>query len=256
LTVTSFHSTERFDAVDALRGLAMVWMTAFHFCFDLNQFGYWKQNFYHDPLWTWQRTLIVSLFLFCAGIGQAIALAQAQSWPRFWRRWVQVLLCALLVSLGSWWMYPQSFIYFGVLHGIALMLIIVRLTARWGNWLWLLGGVAIVAKFVAAYALDTTAMAGLADALNAPALNWLGLITRKPITEDYVPLLPWLGVMWWGVAAGRRWSGRALLHWSGKLPAGLIKPLATLGRWSLSYYMLHQPVMIGALMAVAWLLQR
>ena len=234
----------------------MVWMTAFHFCFDLNQFGYWKQNFYYDPLWTWQRTLIVSLFLFCAGIGQAIALAQAQSWPRFWRRWVQVLLCALLVSLGSWWMYPQSFIYFGVLHGIALMLIIVRLTARWGNWLWLLGGVAIVAKFVAAYALDTTAMAGLADVLNAPALNWLGLITRKPITEDYVPLLPWLGVMWWGVAAGRRWSGRALLHWSGKLPAGLIKPLATLGRWSLSYYMLHQPVMIGALMAVAWLLQR
>ena len=202
MTVTSFHSTGRFDAVDALRGLAIVWMTAFHFCFDLNQFGYWKQNFYYDPLWTWQRTLIVSLFLFCAGIGQAIAVAQAQSWPRFWRRWVQVLLCALLVSLGSWWMYPQSFIYFGVLHGIALMLIIVRLTARWGNWLWLLGGVAIVAKFVAAYALDITAMAGLADALNTPALNWLGLITRKPITEDYVPLLPWLGVMWWGVAAG------------------------------------------------------
>jgi uncharacterized membrane protein len=34
------------------------------------------------------------------------------------------------------------------------------------------------------------------------ALNWLGLIGYKPITEDYVPLLPWLGVMWWGMAAG------------------------------------------------------
>jgi peptidoglycan/LPS O-acetylase OafA/YrhL len=29
--------------------------------------------------------------------------------------------------------------------------------------------------------------------------------------------------------------------------------LALLGRWSLSYYMLHQPVMMGALMALAWL---
>lgn len=255
MTVTSFHGTDRFDIVDALRGLAMLWMTAFHFCFDLNQFGYWKQNFYADPFWTWQRTLIVSLFVFCAGVGQAIALAQAQSWPRFWRRWVQVLLCALLVSVGSWWMYPQSFIYFGVLHGIALMLIIVRLTAHWASWLWLLGGVAIAAKFMAAYALDTVAMAGFAEALNSPALNWLGLITRKPITEDYVPLLPWLGVMWWGVAAGVWLSSHGANCLSWRLPAGF-KPLATLGRWSLSYYMLHQPVMIGALMVVAWLLAR
>ena len=31
---------------------------------------------------------------------------------------------------------------------------------------------------------------------------------------------------------------------------------AVLGRWSLSYYMLHQPVMIGGLMAVGWMLGR
>ena len=171
----SSPDTPRFDAVDALRGLAMLWMTAFHFCFDLNQFGYLQQNFYRDPFWTWQRTLIVSLFLFCAGMGQAVAVAQGQSWPRFWRRWAQIVACAVLVTAGSWWMYPQSFIYFGVLHGIALMLIIVRLTARWGGWLWWLGGVAIALKFIAAYAMTTVATAQLADILNSPALNWLGL---------------------------------------------------------------------------------
>ncbi len=244
----------RFDMVDALRGLAMLWMTVFHFFFDLNHFGYWRQDFYSDPFWTWQRTLILSLFLFCAGLGQAIAVAQGQSWPRFWRRWAQVFGAALLVTAGSWLMYPQSFIYFGVLHGIALMLIIARLTTRWGGWLWWLGGVSIAIKFIAGYALQTGPFALYADMFNAPQLNWLGLITRKPITEDYVPLLPWLGVMWWGVATGTWLSrhGGGGLAWP--LPA-VLKPLARIGRWSLSYYLLHQPLMIGALMAVGWLVQ-
>lgn len=244
-------ASPRFEAVDALRGLAMVWMTAFHFCFDLNQFGYLRQDFYRDPVWTWQRTLILSLFLFCAGVGQAIAAAQGQSWSRFWRRWWHVAACALLVTLGSWWMYPQSYIYFGVLHGIALMLIIARLTAAWGRWLWLLGAVAIALKFLAGYALARPALAPYSEILNAPVLNWLGLITRKPMTEDYVPLLPWLGVMWWGMAAGA-WltgHGRRFLAWRLAAP---LKAMAVIGRWSLSYYLLHQPVMIGGLMALAW----
>ncbi len=237
-------SSARFDTLDALRGTAMVWMTVFHFCFDLNHFGYLRQNFYHDPFWTWQRTAIVSLFLLCAGMGQAVALAGQQSWPRFWRRWAQIAGCAVLVSAGSYWMYPNSFIYFGVLHGMAVMLLIARLTASWGRWLWPLGAVAIAAPWLALQVLDGW---GVAETFNQKSLNWLGLITRRPVTEDYVPLLPWLGVMWWGVAAGT-----ALLQSKPAFLArelgGLGRGLACLGRWSLSYYMLHQPVMLGALM--------
>ncbi|MFZ4479143.1 MAG: DUF1624 domain-containing protein [Rhodoferax sp.] len=244
-------ATPRFEAVDALRGVAMLWMTFFHFSFDLNQFGYISQDFYHAPLWTWQRTLIVSLFLFCAGIGQAIALQQGQSWSRFWRRWSQIVGCALLVTASSWWMYPQSFIYFGVLHGMAVLLIIVRLTAHWAGRLWVLGAIAIAAKFAAALAIGSLAPAPITDALNSPALNWLGLITRLPVTEDYVPLLPWLGLIWWGAAAGHWLTGGGVLQLTRALPAAL-RPLAVIGRWSLSYYMLHQPVMIGVLMALAW----
>ena len=68
----------------------MLWMTAYHFCFDLNHFGYLSQSFNTDPFWLWQRSAIVSLFLFTAGLGQAIAVSQQQSWRRFWRRWLQV----------------------------------------------------------------------------------------------------------------------------------------------------------------------
>jgi uncharacterized membrane protein len=251
---TTQNASSRFDAVDALRGVAMLWMTVYHLSFDLNQFGYIHQNFYHDPVWTGQRTLIVSLFLACAGMGQALAVGAGQSWTRFWRRWLQVLACALLVTAGSWLMYPQSFIYFGVLHGMAVMLLIARLTVGWGRWLWPAGAVLIAIYFLTPSALAMVASRPWVDALNSPALNWLGLITVKPVTEDYVPLLPWMGVIWWGVALGH-WLGSGLRagRLSRRLPA-VFQPLVAMGRWSLSYYMVHQPVMIGILMLAGWLL--
>jgi len=230
---------ERFDRLDALRGAAIVWMALFHFAFDLNHFGLIdpRQDFYRDPLWTGQRTAIVGLFLFTAGLGQAVALQAGQGWPRFWRRWAQVAGCAVLVSLGSAWMFPRSWISFGVLHGIAVMLIVVRLTGGWGAWRWPLGLLAILLPQWAADPFFDTRWT-----------NWVGLVTRKPVTEDYVPLLPWLGVMWWGAAAGE-WL---LVHRRAWLTGALARPLgalAVLGRWSLSFYMVHQPVLIGALLA-------
>ena len=244
----------RYDAVDALRGVAMVWMTVFHFCFDLSHLGFSAQNFRTDPFWTMQRTVIVSLFLFCAGLGQAIALHQGQGWARFGRRWVQIAGCALLVTAGSFVMFPHSFIYFGVLHGMAVMLVVARLTAGWGRWLWLAGLVAVVLPPLAQHALNGP-WSESAPWFNGRSLNWLGLVGRKPFTEDYVPVLPWLGVMWWGLASGQ-WLLAARSRWQQvRLPA-VAAPLAVLGRWSLSYYMLHQPVMIGLLMAVAWVAKR
>ena len=235
------HATDRhrFDRLDALRAVAIVWMAVFHFCFDLNHFGFTRQDFRADPFWTLQRTAIVSLFLFCVGIGQAVAIDQGQRWPRFWRRWAQIAGCALLVSLGSYWMFPRSFISFGVLHAIALLLIVLRLTAGAGRWLWPLGAAALA----------------LPQSIQHPWFdtrwtNWIGLVTHKPVTEDYVPLLPWLGVAWWGLAAGQ-WLLAQRRGWlSGALPRAL-HPLALLGRWSLSFYMLHQPVLIGLLMALS-----
>ena len=238
-TTTSAIARQRFDRLDALRAVAIVWMAVFHFCFDLNYFGFTRQNFYADPFWTVQRSCIVSLFLFCAGLGQAVALDQRQPWSRFWRRWAQVAGCAVLVTLGSLWMFPRSYISFGVLHCIAVALIVMRLSGGAGRWLWLLGLVAILLPQVVQHPF-----------FDVRWTNWLGLVTRKPITEDYVPLLPWLGVMWWGMAAGQ-WVLAQRRDWlTAALPRGL-GSLATLGRWSLSFYMLHQPILIGVLGLVA-----
>ena len=237
----------RFDRLDALRGLAIVWMAVFHFCFDLNHFGLWepRQFFTRDPFWTTQRTVIVSLFLLCAGLGQAVALQHVRGWSfdrRFWRRWAQVAGCALLVSAGSALMFPASWISFGVLHGVAVMLLLARLAAPLRAWLWPLGALALALPHLVQHSFFDTRLT-----------NWLGMVTRKPFTEDFVPVLPWLGVMLWGLAAGQ-WllqHRRGVL--AGTVPA-LLWPLAVLGRWSLSFYMLHQPLFIGAL--TAWVALR
>ena len=39
----------RFDRLDALRGVAIVWMAIFHFCYDLNYFGFIQQNMLQRP---------------------------------------------------------------------------------------------------------------------------------------------------------------------------------------------------------------
>lgn len=244
----------RFSAIDMLRGLAMLWMTAFHFSFDLQHFGYIQTNFYDDPFWTQQRTAIVSLFVFCAGLGQAVALQQGQGWGRFWPRWRQIAGCALLVSLGSWYMFPNGYIYFGILHGLALMLILARLLGGAGWLLWPLAGLSLALPRLA---LQAHALWPGLDFLNARAFNWLGLISRRPITEDYAPLFPWFGVMCLGLLCGqwllRRHADRLEQVGTALCHATPLRGLAFLGRWSLGYYMLHQPLLIGAFSLLAWL---
>ena len=234
---------QRLDRLDALRGIAMVWMMAFHLAFDLNLLGLLqpRQNFYADALWTGQRTAIVSLFLLCAGMGQAVAWQRGVAWPRFWRRWAQVAGCAVLVSAGSALVFPNSWISFGVLHGMAVMLLLARWAAPLRAWLWPLGAVLILLPLWLAHPFFDHRWS-----------NWLGLVTRKPVTEDYVPVLPWLGVMLFGLALGQWLLRRPGQPLAGRLPAvaaPLWRGLAGLGRWPLTVYMLHQPLFLGALLA-------
>jgi len=202
----------RCERLDALRGAAIVWMVAFHFSFDLNHAGWLHpvQNFYHDPFWTTQRMLIVSLFLLCAGVGQSLAQQAGLGWPRFWRRWAQVAACALAVSAGSALMFPNSWISFGVLHGMALMLLATRWAGPLRRGLWPLGALLVLLPQLLRH-----------DFFDSRWTNWVGLVTHKPFTEDYVPVLPWLGVMLWGLAAGQWLLAHRPALLAGAVPAWL-----------------------------------
>jgi len=232
--VTSPARTGRIESLDAARGIAIVAMIAYHFCFDLRYFGVTQWDFEHDIRWLSARAAILSSFLLIAGI--SAVLANRQAWPlAHWLRHIGVIaLAALLVTAGSYLMFPGSFIWFGVLHAIALSLLLAKpLLPR--PLLAALAGISMIA-------------AGLVYSnplFDGRMLGWVGFMTAKPAAEDYVPLFPWMGVLLLGVALGHLLvrTRFAVLAPLARLPAAL----RLLGRHSLAVYLLHQPLMIGAL---------
>lgn len=229
--------TERIEGLDAARGVAIVAMTVYHFCFDLRYFGVTHWDFEHDIRWLGARAAILSSFLLIAGTSAVLANRQASPLAHWLRHIGVIALAALLVTAGSYLMFPRSFIWFGVLHAIALSLLLAKpLLPR--PLLAALAGIAMIAGGL----LYSNPL------FDGRTLGWVGFMTTKPMTEDYVPLFPWMGVLLLGVAFGHVLvrTRFAVLAPLARLPAALL----LLGRHSLAVYLLHQPLMIGAL----WLL--
>ncbi|MEO5573209.1 MAG: heparan-alpha-glucosaminide N-acetyltransferase [Gammaproteobacteria bacterium] len=229
---------QRYPSLDALRGLAIAFMIIYHFCFDLAYFGVLSADFNHSPFWLGLRSMIVTLFLGVMGMSLMLATRPPIKWRPYFRRLGILLAAAALVSLSSYFLFPESVIFFGVLHFIVLASVISLPFIRlyWSN---LFIGIGLLV-FGLVYQHEY---------FNHPWLQWFGLMTYKPITEDYVPLLPWFGVVLIGLFLGKAIYARAqlptLARWQPvRLPG---KILSAAGRHSLLIYLLHQPLLLGIL---------
>jgi len=226
---------QRLLLIDALRGVAIAMMVAFHFCFDLSYFGLADFNFYQDSFWLNARTLILSSFLFLVGVSLVLATRSGLILTRYLRRLGYLLGAALLVSVATWWMFAERFVFFGVLHFIALASVLGLVFVRAG-WLNLVLGIALI----------LVANRYQSPWFDEPGRRWIGLMTHKPPTEDYVPLLPWFGVVLLGMFAGPTLR-RLARHWQPRSAVPPLDWLAFAGRHSLFIYLLHQPLLMGAL---------
>lgn len=225
----------RIDAVDALRGAAICLMIVYHGAFDLNWFRIIYADFNHSLFWLGFRDLIVSGFLFLVGVSLVLARRAHISRQHFWRRIAIVAGCAILVTLGSYFAFPKTFITFGILHCIVVSSILGWPLTRYPR----------VALSVGLLLIVVGSAIGI-PLFDLPWLNWVGLMTYRPATEDYVPLLPWFGLVLVGIGAGT-WLVQRRLPTLLRLSRDSPRWLTWLGRHSLLVYMVHQPIMIGLL---------
>jgi uncharacterized membrane protein len=236
----------RIADIDAMRGIAILAMAVYHGAFDLSARSLVPFNVLTETGWIVFARSIASTFLLLVGIGLVLATRNGLRAGPFLRRLALIAGAALLVSLVTWWVEPQEFVFFGILHEIALASVLALPFLRLPAW--------VVAPVAAAViALPTVYTSPLFD---WPPLWWVGLSATTPVTVDYVPVFPWFGVVLFGILIGRLFladfGDSAFARWRPDNFPG--KAAVWAGRWSLVLYLVHQPLFYGLLWAAGPLL--
>ena len=241
---------ERSTRNDALKGALVMAMIAYHACYVAAMFGLLTLELYEGFWWVFPR-VVAAGFVSVSGWNLAGKRASGSGFGSFARRAGKLGLIALAVSAATWPALGEGFVFFGVLHLLALSSLIAYP---------LLGRPALA---IVAGAAALVAGAMLAEPrFDWPYLAWLGLRPAGLYPADYLPLAPWFAFAAFGAAA-RDLRARLIAGRNG--PAGrradgpqapavkggpVVAALAAIGRRSLLVYLVHLPV----LYALGWLL--
>lgn len=239
-TPNAAEGKRRFLWLDCARGIALIAMASYHFLWDLADFGYLEHNY---PSTGWPRLYaraIATTFLFLSGFSLYLAHRDGIRWRPFGKRLAMIAGAAVMVTIGTWFAIPHGFIFFGILHAIAAMSVIGLAFLRL-PWFINLANAALVIALPNLYR----------DAMfDQPWLWWVGLSTKMRLSFDYVPIFPWFGLFLIGIASAPlflRLSGMRQIA-SRKTPYSLVAgAFSYLGRHSLVFYLIHQPILISML---------
>ena len=233
---------------DLARAIALIGMAIFHFTFDLQNFGFIAPGTIFRPEWQAFGRSVAGSFVFLAGVSLVLAHGRGLRARPFLTRLAKLVAAAALVSLATYLMMPSVFIYYGILHSIAVSSVIGALVLRLPWPVLSVLGIAVLWGH-----LDYAS-----PAFNHPALWWLGLSTQWRPSIDFEPVLPWLAPFLWGMAAAKLaacagWLERAPRYQIGTRGRAMNVALFA-GRHTLPIYLIHQPVLFGATwLAYQWL---
>ncbi|GAC23711.1 hypothetical protein GMES_1412 [Paraglaciecola mesophila KMM 241] len=218
--------------IDIIRTIAIVLMVIFHFAYDLRFFGWVDWNVPNGKGWKEFRYVILTLFFLSVGASLVFAHRQRVDFKSFAKRIVWIVIWALIISLFTYTFFHNNWIYFGVLHFVAVASILCLPLVRY--------------PAIAATVGVFTVVLFLTGVVTSkwPFNFWeLGL---PPSPNDYVALFPWTGVVLLGIGLGH-------LFEKGLDPGASLKlstKITFLGRHSLAVYVLHQPIFFAILGAI------
>lgn len=233
----------RLGRLDVLRGIALVAMATYHTGWDFEFFGYLEPGTTGHGIWKLYARCIASTFLVLVGFSLVLAHSRGIRWRSFGIRLTQIVAAALAITIATYQFTPDSFVFFGILHQIAAASLLGLLFLHLPAFIIAIAAVAVVAAphFLASSIFDI------------PWLWPLGLSEIAIRSNDFVPIFPWFGAVLAGMTLAKTFQHLDLLKlFAGNIkPAGLDKALRFIGRHSLAFYLIHQPVLIGSVYVIS-----
>jgi uncharacterized membrane protein len=228
---------ERIYSIDFLRGIAILMMALFHFLFDLNYLGFMDISLY-TGFWGLFQKATISLFLILVGI--SITISRNSRKENFMVHMLNragfLFAVALLISAVTYSLFPQDWIYFGIMHMIAVSLLLsIPFSGK------------KISALIAGLAVILLPIFFDLQSLGLQLLFWLGF-SRPQQAFDFVPIFPWFGVVLIGI-----YAGNVLMNHFRELDRFQLarnKTISWLGKNSLAIYLLHQPVIFGILFVI------
>ncbi len=257
----------RLETLDTLRGLTMISMILYHFCWDLKYIAGLDMDWYGSfGAFLWQQSICWT-FILLAGFCMNFARQPI-------RNGLIVFLCGFMITCATLIFIPGAAVYFGVLTMLGSSMI-------------LLGAVMFLQKKINPHEpkeneINISPYGGfiismLLFAITKPINNGvLNLFVFKPklpsllyinggdygmdnlfltylgfkqdgfYSSDYFSLIPWFFLF----CAGYFLYGVLSQHFNEKYFHIKLRPIAFLGRHSLIVYLLHQPILYALTMLI------
>lgn len=231
---TSASTSKRIDLLDLWRGVAVLFMIAWHAMWDLNHLGLLSGRVLWGRASLMSRDFIIFSFLLLSGISSRYSRSNVRRGLR---------LGVLAVGITVVMHFFGEPVLFGVLHLLCVCTLMWGLLERWlrrvPDWLGVL--LPLLAFFPLRALLEPLRV-------EVTWLWWLGFRTQSFYSSDYYPILPWMLLFLAGAYLGG-FVQRSRGKWkSVALPPALTWP----GRHALLIYLVHQPLLYG----LSWLLAR
>lgn len=230
----------RLPLIDAARGVLLLAMASYHFSWDLANVRLVSWGVAVDPLWRAYAIAIAGSFLLLSGLSFRLAERGGFDLLRYGSRLLRLALAAAAVSIGTYLAFPEAWVFFGILHMMLLASLLAPLLVR-------LPGALLIVLAAAALVLPQVWRSPFFDGIG---WGFLGLAETPTVSNDLVPLLPWIAPYLIGLVIGGHFAGQD----AGRpLPHGT-RWLAGLGRYSLIFYLVHQPLLYGLALGLAALI--
>ena len=233
---------KRIEIIDALRGFSVIMMVIHHALYNTTVFLGAPWWLYSNPVFNALQLIFIGIFIVVSGVSSRFSRGNIE------RGSIVIVIAVIITYVTNRMDMP---IYFGILHLLGAFMIFYGLTQK--LWDKIARNVAPLI-YIALIILSSLARAYLSPSSGnlviRDLLSVLGWRQEGFINYDYQTILPWIFVFLLGT-----WVGKYIRE--DKLPAWFYEmkfpffPLV--GKNALLIYVLHQPVLFGAMMLIVYI---